>query len=422
MKIKTRTAVALGKSIHYATRILNIGGGSAAPGYYALKIDPELIANLACRIPKTVVITGTNGKTTTAKMLAQFAKAQGLKVIRNYTGSNLERGIASTLISNATHLHEFDLAVWELDEAAFNTLIPKIKPDMIVFLNVFRDQLDRYGEVDAVVKKWCQTLSKMSTDTKIFINGDDHGLVPLKDYFKGKVQTFGLESNKITGEKTTKQGNGKKLDFEAKNIKPQGLERIDVSINGQKFTLPVPGIYHVYNFLAAYILAKNLNISNKNIVSSLKTFLPAFGRVEKFDLGYIFLIKNPVGATQILQTLAPEIKSSDRLLLALNDNFADGTDVSWIWDSDWERLWATNYKGQIFCSGTRAEDMAIRLKYAGCDQKQIIVENGLERAFHEAREGLKGRLFVLSTYTALLHLQKILASKGLKKHYWKEAS
>jgi len=436
MTVQTLAAVILGKGVHFLTRTLNIGGGSAAPGYYALKIDPDLVVHLASQIPCTIIITGTNGKATTARMLAQFAKESGLKVIRNHTGSNLERGIASALLSHFPLLtsHLPDLAIWELDEAAFNKVIPKLKPDMIVFLNAFRDQLDRYGEVDSVVKKWCQTLKVVDPKTSIFINGDDHNLLALKDCFKGSVQTFGLESNKITGERATMQNKTHKLDFEARNIKLNGLTGSSFLLQTTNYklqtTLPVPGIYHVYNFLAAYILAKKLDISDEYILNSLKTFQPAFGRVEKFDFGYIFLIKNPTGATQVLQTLAPELKSNDRLLLALNDNLADGTDVSWIWDIDFEQCKVQPFgfaqgesaKCKVFVSGTRAEDMALRLKYADIDPKQIAIENNLERAFEEARIGLKGRLFILPTYTALLELQRLLTKRGLKKHYWKEAT
>ena len=172
--------------------------------------------------------------------------------------------------------------------------------------------------------------------------------------------------------------------------------------------------------MASYCLAKYLNIPDTTINHALQEYSPAFGRVEKFNQGYIFLIKNPAGATQVFQTIAPEIKSQDRLLLALNDNLADGTDVSWIWDSDFEKLLAVSHSLLAICSGSRADDLALRLKYAGFDPKFIIVENNLEKAFRQAKTGLKGSLFILPTYTALLELQSILAKQGLKNNYWKE--
>ncbi|MBI2314977.1 DUF1727 domain-containing protein, partial [Candidatus Daviesbacteria bacterium] len=212
-------AVLLGKSISKLTKFFKIGGGSAAPGLYALKIEPELVSKLSQQIPKNIVITGTNGKTTTAKMLAHFAKAAGLKVIRNHTGSNLERGIASTLISNYTLYpspYTLDLGIWELDEAAFNMVAPKLKPGIIVFLNIFRDQLDRYGEIDSVVKNWQQTIQRLDLKTIILLNGDDTNILKLASCFKGKIQKFGVKDYKIIGESVQKLKEKENLDFEAK--------------------------------------------------------------------------------------------------------------------------------------------------------------------------------------------------------------
>ena len=434
-------AILVGRLISYLTRTLKIGGGSAAPGLYALKIYPELVTGLVQKIPKNVVITGTNGKTTTARMLAHFAKESGLKVIGNHTGSNLERGIVSTLI---THTREglarlnYDLGIWELDEAAFNSVAPKLNPDIVVFLNVFRDQLDRYGEVDTLVKKWCQTLGEIDKETLVIINGDDTNTLRLKSCFKGIVETFGVENYKIIGESLEFLKEQENLDFEAKNVKLNGLKGTSFSlyINHLSSTiqLPIPGVYHIYDFLAAFASGISLGFEPHDMTSSIRKFFPAFGRVEKLDFGYIFLIKNPAGATQVFETIAPHLKKSDRLLIALNDNLADGTDISWIWDAEFEKL-VKRKKNQksagvntnppqgwmIIASGTRAYDLANRLKYAGFDPKLTIVEEDLKKALQLSKEGLKGQLFILPTYTAMLELQSILTKSGLKKHYWEEA-
>ncbi|MCL5784149.1 MAG: Mur ligase family protein, partial [Patescibacteria group bacterium] len=251
-------AILLGKLIAYFTRLFKIGGGSAAPGLYALKVHPELVTSLSRHIPKNVVITGTNGKTTTAKILAHFATSTGLKVIRNHTGSNLERGIASALIScfnlKGCKLN-YDLGVWELDEAAFNTVAPKLKPDIIIFLNVFRDQLDRYGEIDTVVQKWCQTLKNLPAETLVLINGDDANIAKLANCFKGKVQKFGAKDFKIAGESITRAKEQENLDFEAKNIVLNGLDgsKFEITANKKSYplNLPLPGLYHIYDALAA---------------------------------------------------------------------------------------------------------------------------------------------------------------------------
>lgn len=424
-------ALLTGKLIVKITRAFQIGGGSAAPGLYSLKIYPGLIADLASQIPQTVVVTGTNGKTTTAKLLAHFAKVKGLKVLMNNTGSNLERGIASALISNSHltggKLKKFDLAIWELDEAAFNTLAPKLNPDIIIFLNVFRDQLDRYGEVDTTLKNWSQTLKKLPRSAKILINGDDQNLLNLSKSFQGKIVTFGVENYKIRGEETFKQLGQERLDLEAKNLNLLGLTGVSFELEESDgvwhFFLPLPGIYQVYNFLAAYIAASRLGFRRQSIIQSLQNFSPPFGRAEKFFVnqhdGYILLIKNPVGATQVFEILRGEIRPEDRLLAALNDNPADGTDVSWIWDANFD-LFNFIKSEDIICSGSRAQDLALRLKYVGFRPEQLKVESNLEKAFQEATTGLEGRLFILPTYTALLKLQGILTKLGIKKAYWEE--
>ncbi len=434
--MRTQLALLLGKIIFWLTRYLKIGGGSAAPGLYALKIDPDFVSHLASKIPANMVITGTNGKTTTTRILAHLAKEAGLTVIRNHTGSNLERGIASALISGAKLFHlpgglrwhlSFDLGIWELDEAAFSIVAPKIKPRVIVFLNVFRDQLDRYGEVDSVVKNWCKTLKTLTPQTIVLVNGDDANTAKLAGCFKGKVYTFGVEDFKIAGEALQKSKHHP-LDFEARNVQLNGLDgsSFQFTINSKPLTinLPLPGVYHIYDAVAAISAAHLLSLSTHRLTDTLTHFSPAFGRVEKLPFGYIFLIKNPAGATQVFETIAPQIKQGDRLLFALNDNLADGTDVSWIWDVDFEssqnpsRAQSRDYK--IYVSGKRAADLALRLKYAGVDPKHIVVEDDLKKALQQARMGLKGRLFILPTYTAMLELQSILTKSGIKKYYWVE--
>lgn len=424
------TAVLLGKLIAYFTKLLKLGGGSAAPGLYALWVEPDLVEKLASQIPMNVVITGTNGKTTTTKMLAHFAKTAGLKVIRNHTGSNLERGLASILIQNS-HFQlkgiklNYDLGIWELDEAAFNTITPKLKLDIVVFLNVFRDQLDRYGEIDTVTKNWCQTLRKFPSQTSILVNGDDVNTLKLARCSHSKVQKFGVKDFKIIGESIENIKEKENLDFEARNVKLSGLNSSSFLLHTTNYILPttlfLPGLYHIYNLLASFAVGMNLGLQPKQMVSSLKNYSPAFGRVEKLPFGYIFLIKNPAGATQVFETIAPNIKPADTLLLALNDNLADGTDVSWIWDAGFEKLKTTNNELRTICSGTRAQDLAVRLKYAGFQIEMTNIEPDLEKALRRSRNGLKGRLFILPTYTAMLELQSILAKAGLKKHYWEES-
>jgi lipid II isoglutaminyl synthase (glutamine-hydrolysing) len=423
-------AIWLGKLIFFLTRTFKIGGGSAAPGLYALKISPDLVTKLASQIPQNIVITGTNGKTTTSRMLDHFVRGEKLKTLRNSTGSNLERGIASALIERSNLLGQvknIDLGIWELDEAAFNSVVFHLRPQLMVFLNAFRDQLDRYGEVDTVVRKWMESLEKVDWNPKIILNGNDANTAKLNGLEKLDRSIFQLKGVKYFGEKkeSTKELTA---DFQAKLTKNSGLKGTQTDLSypagNLRIDLPIPGVYHVFDFLAAFSTYYFLNLPLDKIPEKLKNFSPAFGRVEQIQLGdktgYIFLIKNPAGASLVFETIKDEIKDGDRLLMALNDNFADGTDVSWIWDAEFEKFKVQSERLKVICTGSRAYDLAVRLKYAGVETKQLTVESDIEEAFNLAKKDLEGKLFILPTYTALLELQKILTKHKIKKHYWKE--
>lgn len=423
--MKKISSVILGKSIFSLSRLLKLGGGYAAPGLYALKIEPDLVSKLINPAAQNIIITGTNGKTTTSNLISHFLKTSGEKVLKNSSGSNLERGIASYLVRHASlgGKLNYDFGVWELDEFAFNSVAQKIKPKVVILLNAFRDQLDRYGEVNTVINRWKETLKKLSTETILIINADDGNLEKAVEGFKGKIIRFGVKNKKITGE--SRKSGTKKLDYEAQILKSKDLYStfVKVNLDGKEveFGLPLPGVFNAYNFLAALALSHQFNLDISKVKESLKEFTPSFGRFEKFEAGKIegniFLIKNPVGATQVLETISSHLSPKDTLLMALNDNFADGTDVSWIWDIEIERLKINDLRLKIFVSGSRTYDMALRLKYAGFEN--IKTEENLGRALNKAISETEGKLYVLPTYTALLELQKILVKKGIKKEYWK---
>lgn len=423
--LKTLAALFLGKSIFFLSRLLGLGGGFAAPGLYALKIEPELVSKLSSQIPKQIIITGTNGKTTTAAMLAHMYKVSGQKVIRNQTGSNLERGIASTLIKHSLLSGKIkeQTAIWEVDEAAFNTLAAKIKPNLVVFLNVFRDQLDRYGEVDSIVRKWLETIKKLPAKTRLLVNGDDGSLEPLLATNK-PTETYYVKEINIKSEKKVSLKSISR--FTTTEIKKKSLEGASFIFHADDCKMPVtleqPGDYNIYNATAALSSKFMLGELSDSEVASLKDFKASFGRFEKFESqgkkGSIFLIKNPVGATQVFQTILPHMSPQDTLLWALNDNFADGRDVSWIWDIELEKFKVENWDMKIFLSGSRAYDVALRLKYAGI--KYTEIEPELNKAFIKTLKQTEGKIFVLPTYTALLKLQKLMVKKGIKKEYWKE--
>lgn len=431
--MKKLAALLVGKSIFKTTRLLKLGGGFAAPGLYALKLDSNLVEKLINHKAKNIIVTGTNGKTTTSSLLSHFLNASGHKVTKNSSGSNLERGIASYLInqSNFKGKLDYDFGVWEVDEFAFNSLAPKIRPNAIILLNAFRDQLDRYGEVNTVIERWQKTLSKLSSETLVVVNSDDQNLMNALKDFKGKVTKIGIKGSKISGENLKESKT--KPDYEAEVLNTSSLEQTDLKVtwnstHQEKFTLPLPGVFNAYNFLASFTLSHLLNLDVQKIKDSSSLFKPSFGRFERFEINNkqasIFLIKNPVGATAVFQTILPHIKPSDSLLTALNDNFADGTDVSWIWDIGLENL-PSNLKSKIinlrfYVSGNRAYDMALRLKYAGINLSNLQTNVDLTNSFDDAISKTKGKLFILPTYTALLELQKLLVKKGVKQEYWKD--
>lgn len=428
--IKLIVAILVGKIIYFLSRLLKVGGGSAAPGLHALKIEPKLVEKLTKKLAQNIIITGTNGKTTTARLLTHFLANFPLKLIRNQTGSNLERGVASALINRANIFGQIkaDLGIWELDEAAFNKVLFQIKPQIIVFLNAFRDQLDRYGEVDSVVKAWQESLNRVDWQPVVIVNGSDANTASLTKASSVRKSVFSVKNHRYFGEKALHKLKPPKSDFLAKIDQIKGLGGTDLTLifpgGAISLTLWVPGIYHVYDLLAAFATYYHLNLDLSLIKKSLASYTPAFGRVEKVNLGntqaYIFLIKNPAGASLVFETIGPHIKPNDRLLMVLNDNFADGTDISWIWDAEFEKLKVQSAKLKVICSGKRAQDLAVRLKYAGFNPGLISVENNLKQALEAPNRGLKGRLFILPTYTAMLQLQKILTKMGIKEHYWKE--
>lgn len=422
--VRTFLAIIFGKFIFFLSRSLGLGGGFAAPGLYALKIDPELVKNLSSQISKNIIVTGTNGKTTTASMLSHLFHEDGEFVIRNKTGSNLERGIASVLINHSSIFGKIKekTAVWEVDEAAFNTLAPKLNPDLVIFLNVYRDQLDRYGEVDSIVNKWIETMSKLPHKTKFLINGDDGSLSKLIN--PGiNAETFTVEGLIIPGE--GKIDGIKKSKFTASQLEST-FSTTNFIFKTKNLTIPVslsiPGNYNACNAVGALSAKFLMGGLSEKAARSLTNLKSSFGRSEKFVWKnkecFIFLIKNPVGATQVLGTVIKDLKDDDTLLLVLNDNFADGTDVSWIWDIDLESVKNQVSGVKIIVTGQRAYDMALRLKYA--EVENLEVEGDLKGAFKKAIDETKGRLFILPTYTALMQIQKILVSKGIRKEYWKE--
>ncbi len=431
------------------------GSGSALPGLVAQKVDPMIITKLSAMLPGGIIlVTGTNGKTTTSKMIAGILEAAGHKVIYNFSGSNLSRGIASFLIQKTNFWGtriEGEIGLFEVDEATMPEIVSLVTPKLIVVTNLFRDQLDRYGEVDktaAIIEKAIQ----MAPGATLLLNGDDPLVASLGTDEKN-TRYFGLSAEyKTLSHGAIDSRNclscGHALDFAPRYFGHLGnwscpnchqtrpsltyslnnltltteISKADFSGNGKKATLSVnlPGLYNLYNALAAASVASFYGIPSESISYALSNVSAAFGRMEKVAIGgrsmYLMLVKNPTGFTQSIETLTFD-NTKKNILIALNDNYADGTDISWIWDAEMEII--KDIAAAITISGIRAEDLAVRLKYAGFDMKSIIQERNLENALDGALALLKEgeTLYVLPTYTAMLEIRRILQGRGLVKGY-----
>lgn len=454
--LRLALAQAIGKLTAFAIKALGKTGATAAPGLYALKIDPILVKKLSGKIKYgSIIVSGTNGKTTTARLIFDLLSKR-FQIIHNRQGSNLLRGIASTLISASSLSGKIsgNLGLWEVDEATLEEVVANTNAQMLVLLNLFRDQLDRYGEVDTIRAKWQKIIERLPKTVTLVLNTDDPGISYLARFFKGKIIFFGVKDRQINLPKIASTADIRHclvcqapLHYQtllsahmghyrcpnchlkrpmphvsAQNLKfkPDFSTAAKLAVNGQSFTVNynLPGLYNVYNILAAVAAYNNFQMNKSQLRKAIRKFAAAFGRFQKIKVKnknvVIFLIKNPAGANEVLRTIATKDKIS--LLTILNDNFADGRDVSWIWDTNWEVI--APKTRNITVSGIRASDQALRLKYAGfkLDKKNIHRQISYSIKNSLAKLSNNDTLIVLPTYTALLEVQKSLAKlAGINK-------
>ncbi|MGI5827394.1 MAG: MurT ligase domain-containing protein [Patescibacteria group bacterium] len=436
MQTKTRLAFAIGKLTQLVVRKIRKGRGEAAPGLVALKLDPEFIGRCHEGIGQRIIISGTNGKTTTTNLIAAIFKGQNHSFLTNPSGSNLERGIAASLLSLKPTTHT---VLWEADEAALIPIATQVQPTHIVLMNIFRDQLDRYGEIDTTLYKWLKLLKTLPKAT-IFLNADDPNLVFLGSQLKRHdVFYFGVEADKTETVKLKHSADAvycpichrelryksiqfshlgsyncvcgfarPKPHFAATNLK-LSLSKATFSVAKKRVTVPLMGTYNAYNALAAFALSFFLKLDTPKILQSMKTFKPVTGRQEMIEVKdkqiKLLLVKNPTGFDQVIDTLHA-LKKKVTLCIAINDRIADGTDVSWLWDVDFEKLAQITKK--VIATGDRAHDLAVRLKYAGFSKKQFLVSTNKEKAVQAFLKSRGKQLFLLPTYTALWELRKLL--------------
>lgn len=465
MQVRTLAAIVAGKAAGAGSRLLGRGGGTAVAGLVAERIDPGVVRRLSAQAGHgAIAITGTNGKTTTALMLSRIAREAGLVPLHNRSGSNLMRGVAALFVREASLGGRIAdaarrLAILEVDEATLPLIVPAVRPRAVVFTNLFRDQLDRYGEVDAVAQAWERALAGAPADTTLVLNADDPGVAHLGGRARGRVLYYGVDDTgaAVAGDEHASDFRtclrcGAELAYGATfyghighwrcdacgNRRPapdvritrveQGEETTALTIAAPagelRVTLPLAGLYNAYNALAAAAGAIALGIAAPPIVAALDGFSAAFGRQERFRVDgrevRVLLGKNPTGLNQVLRAIAAR-EGRKRLLFFLNDGIADGRDVSWIWDADYEL--AQPQAEWVLAAGTRAEDLALRLKYAGFGGDVPVERDAraaVRRAIAETPTG--GTLYVVPTYTAMLKVRELLARRdGSARHFWEDA-
>jgi UDP-N-acetylmuramyl tripeptide synthase len=453
--------LALARAVGAVSRLRG-GGASSAPGKVLLRLDPGAIGSLGARLSRgSVLVSATNGKTTTSAILTAILERTGMSLVNNQTGANMAGGIASTLLAATRPGGRIsgDLGLFEVDELWLDSLAAQLHPRAILLGNLFRDQLDRYGELETVADRWAAAVhTGPGRDSTLVLNADDPAIADLGRDRDAPVLYFGVEDDSLALPGMAHAADAKHCRrcgapyvFEAIYLGHLGhyhcpscgqmrpaptvtATRVTLQgVHSARFTLrtpageaevalALPGLYNVYNALAAAALATALGVGLPEIVAGLQATKAAFGRAETVYVDgremRILLVKNPAGANEVLRTLALEPGEHD-LLGVLNDKIADGRDVSWIWDADFELL--VGRVRRATCSGSRAPELALRLKYAGIDPARIRVQADLPSALREAAsDGSDPQtpLYALPTYTAMLALRELLVARGEASSAW----
>jgi lipid II isoglutaminyl synthase (glutamine-hydrolysing) len=444
--------VAAARAAARLSRLTGRGGGTTVPGKLLLALDPRALERLAARLPEgAALVSATNGKTTTAKMAAEIL-APRFALAHNTSGANLVSGVASTLLE----ARGADLALLEVDENALPEVAGRVRPGALCLGNLFRDQLDRYGELEAIATRWRAAVAALPEQTTVVANADDPQVAELA---RGRPHSlaFGIDDPAQSLPSLPHAADSKwclvcgtayeyaavyvghlgdyrcphcgharpPLDVAARELELDGLDSVSFELTApagrRRVRLPVPGLYNVYNALAAASLGLTLGASVDEVASGLERFAPAFGRLERIAVGerrvLMLLIKNPAGANEAIRTLVSGGAPS-HAVVALNDEIADGRDVSWIWDVDFEPL--LEGLDTVVATGERAAELALRFKYGGLDEDRIEVVPELGRALDRGLEltPAGGELTVLPTYTAMLALRRVVGDRGHVRPYW----
>jgi UDP-N-acetylmuramyl tripeptide synthase len=456
LTVLTVAEVQLARLVAALSRRVGAGAGMTVPGKLLSKLDPGAIDRLAARLPAGIAaVSATNGKTTTTAMAAEILRPC-FRLAHNHSGANLVSGVASTLLAS----DGAELGLLEVDEGALPEVLRRTRPRAVCLGNLFRDQLDRYGELELVADRWRKAVAELPRDTVLLVNGDDPQIGALADVHDNSV-VFGVDDPRVARPGLQHAADSKycircgtlyeyraayvghlgdyhcpncgharpALAVAARSVELHGLERAAFDLvtpaGTTRIEVGLPGLYNVYNALGAATLAQALGASLDEIAAGLARFNAAFGRFERIAVGekqlLLLLIKNPAGANEAVRTLVdggpPRVA-----VVALNDAIADGRDVSWIWDVDFEPLLAG--LETVVATGERAAELALRFKYGGLDESRIVVEPSLAAALDRglALTADGGELVMLPTYTAMLGFQRIVAERGLAKPYWERAA
>ena len=427
-------------------------GATSLPGKLLMRMEPHAIGRLGARLQGgSAVISATNGKTTTAAMVAAILERTGARLVHNRAGANMAGGVATALLNAARgDAMAGDTGLFEVDEFWLDRVVAQLRPRALLLSNLFRDQLDRYGELETIADRWAAAVAA-APQTRLVLNADDPLVADLgrvrPDGFA--ITYFGVEDDAVALRGLAHASDSKhcrrcgapyvydavymghlgryhcpngdasrpRPDIAATGVVLDGTRgagfMLQIGDESARVALPLPGLYNVYNALAAAALTHVLGARTEDIVAGLEAAQAAFGRAETVLVGdrelTILLVKNPTGANEVLRTLALDDGEHD-LLAVLNDRIADGRDVSWVWDADFELI--AGRVRRVTCSGTRAAELALRLKYAGVPADRLHVIPGLERGLESALASGDGRLIALPTYTAMLALRELLVARG----------
>jgi len=442
-RVRLGLAVGVAKTITSIVRSLRLGAASVLPGEISRRLHPRLLPLLFEQVSQGVIlVVGTNGKTTTSLLLKKILDDRGFKVVHNSSGANLINGLITALLSSTgiTGNLTADYAILEVDENILPLLLQDCQPEYIIALNLFRDQLDRYGEVDTIAQRWHKAIAPLPKDITILLNADDPTLSSLGQQLKQKVLYFGLNEPELYLDEIPHAVDsiycpscGHLLDYQGVYLSHLGdyqcpscgFKKSETNLDSREWPQILIGVYNKYNTLAAGLLAQQLGIDSNHIYETIKNFKAAFGRAEELDIDgkkvRILLSKNPVGMNETIRAVNNINKATNSAvtLLILNDRIPDGTDVSWIWDVDTEEL--VKLGGTLIVSGDRTYDMALRLQYSSpeilTEQSNftLIVQENLHQAINIALKhtSTQETLHIIPTYSAMLEVREILVGRKI---------